>query len=230
MPARALFVALLGGVLAFVLLSAAYERPPLETIDREVAQWVAASMPSWAEWLARILSWLGGWIGWTLMSAGLVGLLVAKGRPADALWAAATLVGIYLAVTPLLKEVFDRPRPDVGGAVPLPFSYSFPSGHASGAVVMFGVLATLGAERWPERTRQLWVDGACIAFAIGASRVVLNVHYASDVLAGWCLGLAWLAAMLLVRGSRRYPWAHGRDDTEPRSASRGDRGPARLGP
>ena len=107
---------------------------------------------------------------------------------------------------------------------------SFPSGHASGAVVMFGVLATLGAERWPERTRQLWVGGACIAFAIGASRVVLNVHHASDVLAGWCLGLAWLAAVLLVRGSRRYPWAHGRDDAEPRSASRGDRGPARLGP
>ncbi|MEX0850115.1 MAG: phosphatase PAP2 family protein, partial [Gaiellaceae bacterium] len=189
-----------------------------------------ASMPSWAEWLARIFSWLGGWIGWTLMSAGLVVLLVAKRRAADALWAAATLAGIYLVVTPVLKEVFDRPRPDVGSAVPLPFSDSFPSGHSSGAVVMFGVLALLSAEWWSERTRQLWAGAAFVALAIGASRVVLNVHHVSDVLAGFSLGLVWLAAMLLVRGSRRYPWAHGRDDAEPRSASRGDRGPARLGP
>jgi len=201
--ASALFAVLLGGALVVLLLGIAYEHHPVATIDREVAQWVAESMPLWAEWIGRFFSWLGGWLGWTLITAGLLVLLVTNGRGRDALWAAATIAAIYLVVTPLLKELFDRPRPDVGSAVPLPFSYSFPSGHSSGAVVMFGVLALLGAERWPERTRPLCVGAAIVAFAIGASRVVLNVHHVSDVLAGFALGLAWLAAMLLVRGSRR---------------------------
>jgi membrane-associated phospholipid phosphatase len=228
---RSLLWCLLLGVAVVVALGLSYEHCPVATIDREVAQWVAANMPSWVEWIGRIFSRLGGWLGWPLISAALVVLLFAKGRTADALWAAATIIAIYLAVTPLIKEVFDRPRPDVGSAIPLPFSYSFPSGHASGAVVMFALLALFGVERWPERSRRLWVGAAVVALAVGASRVVLNVHHVSDVIAGFALGLAWLAAMLLVRGSRRYPWAHGRHRREVAgSAARGDRDPARLGP
>ena len=81
----------------------------------------------------------------------------------------------------------------------LPSSDSLPSGHAAGAVVTFGVLATLGAERWPGRAPLLWTLAALLSLAVGTSRVVLNVHYVTDVLAGWCLGLAWLAGALLLR-------------------------------
>ncbi len=214
----------------FVSLAAAYDHDPLATLDRDVAEWVAESMPGWVEWLARPPSWLGGWIGMIPICVGLVLLLVATHRRAEAVWAAVTLAGIHLVVTPLLKDVFDRPRPDEGSAVPLPSSDSFPSGHASGAAVTFGLLAALGAERWPSRARLFWSTAVTLALVVGASRVVLNVHYVTDVLAGFALGLAWLGAALLVRRSPRYPSARGRDDAEPRSAPRGDRGPARLGP
>jgi undecaprenyl-diphosphatase len=216
-------------IAGFVSLAAAYDHDPLATLDRGVAEWVAASMPGWVEWLARPPSWLGGWIGMIPICVGLVLLLVATHRRAEAVWAAVALAGIHLVVTPLLKEVFDRPRPDQGSPIALPSSDSFPSGHASGAVVTFGVLAALGAERWPD-VRLLWTGAALVTLAVGASRVVLNVHYTTDVVAGFCLGLIWLAAALLVRRSPRYPFARGRDDAEPRSAPRGDRGPARLGP
>jgi len=191
--------ALLGtGLAGFALLAVGYDHDPLTMVDQEVAEWVAASMPSWAESLARPFSWLGGWIGLTPISVGLVLLLLVTRRLVDAAWLALTFAGIQI-VTALLKEVFDRPRPHEGSAVPLPSSDSFPSGHASGAVVTFGVLEALGGARWPERARMFWCAAAVLAIAVGASRVALNVHYLTDVLAGFSLGLAWLAVCLLVR-------------------------------
>jgi len=199
MTRPALWAAFLIGLVGFVVLAVGYEHDPLTAIDREVAEWVAASMPTWTEWLARPPSWLGGWIGMIPICVGLVLFLVATRHRADAVWAAVTLAGIHLVVTPVLKEVFDRPRPDEGSAVPLPSSDSFPSGHASGAVVTFGVAAMLGADRWPHQARLLWALAALLSLAVGASRVVLNVHHVTDVIAGFALGLGWLAGALLVR-------------------------------
>jgi membrane-associated phospholipid phosphatase len=197
-PARVLLALLVAGLVGFAVLAALYDHDPLAALDREGAQWVARDLPTWVEWLARPPSWVGGWIGLTPLSIGLVLLLLVKRRLFDAVWAGLTLGGIHI-VTPLVKEAFDRPRPDEGSAVPLPSSDSFPSGHASGAVVTFGALAALCAERWPERARLLWSAAVALVVAVGASRTLLNVHHVSDVLAGWYLGLAWLAGALLVR-------------------------------
>jgi len=182
----------------FALLAVGYDEDPLGSVDREVAEWVAVNMWAWAEWLARPFSWLGGWIGITPIAVGLVLFLLVTRRLFDAVWAALTIGGIQL-LTAFVKEAFDRPRPHEGSAVTLPSSDSFPSGHAAGAVVTFGVLAALGAERWPRRAPLLWALAALLSLAIGASRVVLNVHFVTDVVAGWCLGLAWLAGALLLR-------------------------------
>ena len=134
---------------------------------------------------------------------GLVLFLLASGRVAEALWAAGTLTGIHLVLTPVLKEVFDRPRPDEGSPIPLPSSDSFPSGHASGSVVTFALLAIFSAERWPSRRGLLVGLAAVLAVGAGMSRVVLNVHFVTDVLAGFALGLAGLAAALLARARLR---------------------------
>jgi undecaprenyl-diphosphatase len=196
-PASVLVALLVTGLVGFALLGVLYDHDPLAAIDQEVAERVAAGMPTWVEWLGRPFSWAGGWIGLAPISVGLVLVLLATRRVLDALWVAVTLAGIHV-VTPLLKEAFDRPRPDEGSAVPLPSSDSFPSGHASGAVVTFGVLATICVERWPERARVLWSAAVALVVAIGVSRTVLNVHFVTDVLAGWYVGLACFAAALLV--------------------------------
>ncbi|HEY4622051.1 MAG TPA: phosphatase PAP2 family protein [Gaiellaceae bacterium] len=193
-----LAVVLAVSLAGFALLAVAYDEEPLGTVDREVAEWVAVNMWAWAEWLARPFSWLGGWIGLTPIAVGLVLFLLLTRRFFDAAWAALTISGIQL-VTAFVKEAFDRPRPHEGSAVALPSSDSFPSGHAAGAVVTFGVLAVLGAERWPRRAPLLWALAALLSLAVGTSRVVLNIHYVTDVLAGWCLGVAWLAGALLMR-------------------------------
>jgi membrane-associated phospholipid phosphatase len=187
----------------FGLLCAVYDHAPLTTLDEEVAEWMAASRPEWAEWLARPFSWVGGGIGMWPICIALVALLAVRRLPLQALWAGVTLAAIHVVFTPYLKEAFDRPRPTEESAVPLPSSDALPSGHASGSAVTFGLLAVLVAERWPERERLVWVAAGVLILATGASRIVLGVHHTTDVVAGFSLGVAWLAAALLVRPARR---------------------------
>jgi membrane-associated phospholipid phosphatase len=100
-------------------------------------------------------------------------------------------------ITEIAKYAASRPRPTTA-FVTAP-STSFPSGHALG--VMVGVLAlltvVLPVVRRPLRA-WLVALGALIVIAIGIGRVVLNVHYPSDVVAGWALGYAYFVACLLM--------------------------------
>ena len=149
--------------------------------------------------MARPFSWLGGWIGLTALGAA-AGILLARERAwLDVAFFLAAFVGTQLLVS-LLKAFFDRARPDVGSVVPLPESAAFPSGHAAAGAASFGALAFLIAERLPRPLRtEFWLGVAALGVAVGLSRVALNVHFVTDVVAGWCLGLAWLAACLLAR-------------------------------
>jgi membrane-associated phospholipid phosphatase len=95
------------------------------------------------------------------------------------------------------KAAANRPRP--ADAMVYAATTSFPSGHALG--VMVGVLAlltlVLPVVRSPLRV-WLIVIGAVVVVAIGVGRVVLNVHYPSDVVAGWALGYVWFVVSVLL--------------------------------
>ena len=199
-----LWILFVVGLVGFVALALSYDHEPLAAIDSDVAEWVASNLPGWIEWLARPLSWLGGWIGLTALGVAATVLLVHERAWLDLAFFAAAYLGSQLVVA-LLKELFDRPRPDVGSSVPLPESAAFPSGHTTAGVASLGALAVLAAERLPSRRARTWLWAAVVVlgFAIGLSRIALNVHFVTDVLAGWCLGLAWLAACLLGREALR---------------------------
>jgi undecaprenyl-diphosphatase len=198
-----LLIGLTVSVLGFAVLAVTYDREPLATVDQDVADWVARELPTWCEWLARPFSWLGGWIGLTVLGVATSVVLLRSRAWLDLGFFLAAFLGSQLAVA-LLKAGFDRPRPDAGSAVPLPDSMSFPSGHATAGAASLGAVTVLLAERAPPRARAWIACGAlALGVAVGLSRIALNVHYVTDVLAGWCLGLAWLSACLLVRDSIR---------------------------
>ncbi|HET7743952.1 MAG TPA: phosphatase PAP2 family protein [Gaiellaceae bacterium] len=194
---RTLVALLVCGIVGFALLAVLYRYAPLDPLDHDVARWVSRHTPGWAESMGRAASDVGSMSAWLVAGVVVIGLVVLR-RFRDAVWAAVTFAGIHVLVA-ALKDAFDRPRPQGASAIPLPGSPSFPSGHAAGSVVTFGVLAALAAERWPAYRHLLWALAAVLAAAIGASRVILDVHFVTDVVAGWCLGIAWLAAALLVR-------------------------------
>ena len=109
------------------------------------------------------------------------------------------------ALNALLKGIFLRPRPVFEHPLLVESYYSFPSGHAMGALIAYGLLAYFTWLALPRgRRRALVIGGAALlVVAIGFSRLYLGVHYLSDVLAGFAAGGLWLSccitAMELVR-------------------------------
>ncbi|WP_326534981.1 phosphatase PAP2 family protein [Pseudorhodoferax sp.] len=104
----------------------------------------------------------------------------------------------------LLKQIFARVRPLHEHGFAVADGYSFPSGHTSGSVVVYGMLAYLGVRLLPPRWHLPGVLlAAALAFCMGVSRVLLQVHWASDVLAGFASGLAWLAVCVVAIEMRR---------------------------
>ena len=204
LPARRIIVeAVLAalGALAFVALAATFVRGgQVVVVDDDVSRWVADNVPGGVEWVARAFTWLGGVVG-TAVVAGLAAIVLWRAsRRADAMFVVLAVLGIT-ALVAVLKAVYQRARPDLGTAIPLPHSYSFPSGHAATAVVLYGALGLLAAERARSPLRAAaWLAAVVVmALAIGASRVLLNVHFVSDVAAGFAVGLAWLCCCAIVR-------------------------------
>jgi membrane-associated phospholipid phosphatase len=103
----------------------------------------------------------------------------------------------------LLKQVFQRPRPEQ--ALLVLDSYSFPSGHAMCSTLLYGLLAAalLSRTRQAPARAAIMLGAAALAALASMSRVYLGVHYLSDVLAGMALATAWLALCLLVSRRRR---------------------------
>jgi undecaprenyl-diphosphatase len=106
----------------------------------------------------------------------------------------------------LLKYLFARERPDVVPHLVPVTSLSFPSGHSVLAAVMYLTLGALLARVAVHRRTRLYVLTVAMlaTFLVGVSRVYLGVHYPTDVLAGWCVGLAWaLLCWLVARSLQR---------------------------
>lgn len=108
-------------------------------------------------------------------------------------WCVAVNLVCVVALNTVLKIVVQRPRPD-GFRLISETGYSFPSGHSTVAMAFFGLLIWM-VWRYHRRDamRVVWcvVFGLVIAM-VGVSRIYLGVHYASDVLAGFCVSLIWL--------------------------------------
>ena len=193
-------MATLAALVFLALASAFVHGGQVVAVDDDVARWVAGTMPSVLEWAARPFTWLGGPVATAAVTGGAAVVLLRKGRRPDAVFVVLSVVGITILVA-VLKAVYERARPDLGSPIPLPHSYSFPSGHAATAVVLYGALGVLLAERARSRVRGAgWLAAAAlVAVAVGTSRVLLNVHFVSDVAAGFAVGLAWLGCCTFVR-------------------------------
>ncbi len=201
-PRRTLALAAVAslGLIGLQAVAAGYTRDPFSGWDRSIALKVAESIPGWVEWSARLVTWGGGGAGMAAVAVGAAAYL--RGRPptAAAAWAPlAPLLAYALAqgLAHAVKAATDRPRPGFRNAVDLPSTASFPSGHATAAVAVLGTLAALTGR--PRSAAALLV----VAVAIGTSRVLLGVHWTTDVAGGFALGLFCAAVVVLGLDLRR---------------------------
>lgn len=99
-----------------------------------------------------------------------------------------------------LKTFFARARPDELLKIEAPASFSFPSGHAMGSLIVYGLVAAVLGAAYPRWRAALWVTAPLLIFCIGLSRVYLGVHWATDVVGGYLTGgLVLLAATVSLR-------------------------------
>lgn len=147
---------------------------------------------------ARLVTELGS--APVLLGASLLGLavlLVRRDLKGAVLLAAITLSGRVLI--DLQKGWFHHLRPEDQPHLVATQSYAFPSGHAGNATLVCLCLALLLPSA--RRARMLAIWGAVwLALLVGLSRVMLGVHWPSDVIGGWAFGLFWTLAILRLAG------------------------------
>jgi undecaprenyl-diphosphatase len=176
------------------------QRESIVKTDHRLAAWIHAHAPDALVDPVRVFTLLGGVVFLALVTFVAVVALIRRRRYEAAALMVACFAGGELLNTGL-KVVFHRARPHFAHPLaPVPDSYSFPSGHASVSVAVYGALALIlaGAVQRTSVRVVIATAASSLAVLIGASRVVLDVHYLSDVLAGFSVGVAWLCGCLLA--------------------------------
>ncbi len=163
-------------------------------VDQQLADLMRSRAPQWLLQAAFAITQLGNFA--TL--AGIVvvvalGLAIRRHGFELILWLAIT-VGTGL-LNRTLKLAFARVRPLHEHGLVIEPAYSFPSGHASGSLAVYGLLSLLLLPHLaPGARRPLLLGTGALVLLIGASRVILHVHFLSDVIAGYALA----GALLLI--------------------------------
>jgi len=192
-------VVLLAGVGSFIELAGQIGvGSPLSLADQALSQVLRNSVTSQVLQLFAVLTQLGDTRTLSLMCLGVALLLLARKQRTLALGWIMAVAGNGL-LNQLLKIIYGRIRPLDSAGTALAQGWSFPSGHTSGAVVAYGMLAYLALRllgpRWHLPALLLAVT---LVFNIALSRVTLQMHFASDVLAGLASGSAWLALCITM--------------------------------
>jgi undecaprenyl-diphosphatase len=212
---RAELTLLIGGI-AFLLLLVAFMKLASEVLEgetqgfdrqillalRDPADLSRPIGPAWMLGAALDVTALGSAtvLGLTVVAVG--GFLLLQGLWRRALFVTVASGGAWL-LNGALKDLFQRPRPDVVPHLREVMSMSFPSGHALQSAVVYLTLGALSMHIAQRRLTKLYcMTVAMLATVlVGVTRIYLGVHYPTDVLAGWLIGLSWALLCWLIERS-----------------------------
>ena len=196
-----------GGLLEDVL-----EAESLVRWDIATNGWFHAHQPAWAIRLFHAITQFGSPVVWAIFVLVAAWLVSRRDHLLLWTWVAAIAGGLLLQV--VLKASVHRTRPAHASMYLHGMTYSFPSGHSMNATIAYMMLAYLLCSifEWRGLRRVLAFQVAALAaLLVGLSRLVLGVHFPSDVVAGIVAGAAWLSACLAVlhvvrwRAAARHP-------------------------
>src|SRR5215472_6412247 len=181
-------------IFAVLLVLVRLRWAPLESADHGAAAGINGLIAGNAALVAvvKAVTWLGSdGVLWTVVGAATV-VLALRRQWRLAVYLLVTGAGA-LILDPVLKSLVGRLRPVVAHPIAHGAGNSFPSGHSLGSIVCYGavLLVFLPAARGRWRTAFIAVTVALVAL-IGVSRILLGVHYLSDVVGAWAVGIAWL--------------------------------------
>ncbi len=202
------YVYLFSSVIAFIIIAILVSKQVTNYLDYTVLLSLRnsadASIPLGPRWLLgffKDVTSLGSVVVVVIISVLTAAYLIVKKKY--------LLLRIYLLIVLggglsdlLFKEIFARQRPTIVPHLVDAENFSFPSGHAAMSVVIYVSLALIMTYSQINMKLKLYIiSAACfLALLVGFSRIYLGVHYPTDVLAGWLLGMFWvLLGWLLIQ-------------------------------
>lgn len=170
----------------------------MNNFDQQIVTWFLSHRSDCGINFFSVITFLGNW-QWVLPLMALVTIVLFVRRKRWFIWPLLLVVVSSEVVVFLGKILFQRSRPN--GGVFQPIDFSFPSGHAAVAVALYGYLSYVIIKLCPSRYNWLIIVLAVsLAVLIGFSRLYLGVHYLSDILVGYLLGI--IALLIGINLSR----------------------------
>jgi undecaprenyl-diphosphatase len=207
------FVVITGGIWLFAEIADEVAKGETHGFDRKIllamrdpADTKDPWGPEWLEEMGRDFTALGGMGILIFLTAATVGGYLLQGRHKTAtLILVAVLGGLVIAL--LLKQSFDRPRPDLVPHGSYVYTKSFPSGHSMLSAITYLTLGSMIVRTREHKPTKIYVMivSMLVTLLVGVSRVYLGVHWPTDVLAGWSAGASWaLICWLAARWLQKH--------------------------
>jgi membrane-associated phospholipid phosphatase len=194
MRLRPLALTLIAAVWLFAFITEELLQPwGITSIDVEVAAYLHARATPSLSLVMVLISYFGSLAG-TGAIAFATAIIFWRRKEYNRVLALSSAVPGGMFINGAVKYIVHRPRPVFENPITTLSSYSFPSGHAMAATVLYGLLAAFSLQTskdLPQRTIAVAISGLLIAL-VCFSRLYLGLHYVTDVIAGIAQGLAWL--------------------------------------
>lgn len=185
-------------VMVFIQLINEIREQDMVSMDHKVLAWTNSIITPWLIEVMKFITMLGN-ISTLIVVISLTILLLLAGRR----YGEAVFFAVAAVTTPILnvglKSWLQRERPDFNRLIEVT-GFSFPSGHAMGSCVIYGMIGWLLSRLVRSRPAKLaiWTLTFGVILMIGYSRIYLGVHYPSDIVAGLAAGVVWLLLCLLA--------------------------------
>ena len=204
----AAFVGFATPVFGFVEMAERVRSGAKLPFDQPVMLWLQKQHSPRNTRIVRVVTELGGVTAVPLVAlAASAYLVTVRGSRRPAALLTVSLVGSTI-INSVLKILYRRDRPTFFKHIVQESSFSFPSGHAMASAALGGCACVLA---WPTPWRGRVIAGSMAYVpAVGVTRMYLGVHFPSDILAGWCVSLAWVGEVASIM------WLMDRLDRSPR--------------
>jgi len=183
----------------FLAIGAGLGSPGVKAFDTSIHDALRSLKSPAADGVAHAFDFAGSTIGFAAITLLLAGAFLLLRRGWDAALTFAATIGA-LALNAIAKNVYDRPRPELEALFSAD-GFGYPSGNATigAALIGYAAIAFLAEARTPAAKTGIALAAMLLIALFGGTRIYAGVHYATDIVGGYALGLAYVSALALIR-------------------------------